>query len=87
MPTIDQLPPATAASDTDLIMASQGGVVRSVTRAQITSGYQPMFALQSGVVLGRGSDGSGSAESLTVGANLTVNNGTLSANAHMSLPS
>jgi hypothetical protein len=81
MPTIDQLPPATAASDTDLFMASQGGVVRSVTRAQITSGYQPMFALQSGVVLGRGSDGSGSAESLTVGANLTVNNGTLSANA------
>jgi hypothetical protein len=41
MPTIDQLPAATAASDTDGLPVSQGGVVRNVTRGQFVAGLQP----------------------------------------------
>lgn len=81
MPTIDQLPPATAAADTDMFMGSQGGIVRKISRAQITSGYQSSLTLASGSVLGRSSSGVGSPEVLTVGANLTVSAGILSANA------
>ena len=81
MPTIDQLPPATAAADTDMFMGSQGGILRKISRAQITNGYQPTLTLASGSVLGRSSSGVGSPEVLTVGENLTVSAGILSANA------
>jgi hypothetical protein len=79
MPTIDELSPATASYDTDEILASQSGVTVKVTRAQILSGIQPALAIPSGTVLGRESSGIGSPETLTLGANLVLNGGTLSA--------
>lgn len=81
MPTIDQLAPATAASDTDELMASQSGTARKVTRAQLVSGLQPQLALASGTLLGRASSGTGAAEQIAVGANLILNSGTLAAAA------
>lgn len=81
MPTIDQLAPATAAADTDEHVVSQAGTALKMTRAQILAGVQPQLALSSGVLLGRSSSGTGGPEALTVGANLTLVNGTLSASA------
>ena len=81
MPTIDQLAPATAASDTDELVASQNGIARKVTRAQLTAGLQPQLALPGSTLLGRSSAGIGAPELLSLGANLTLNNGTLSATA------
>ncbi len=81
MPTVGQLAPATAASDADELLVSQNGIARSITRAQFLSGYQPELSLASGTVLGRGSAGTGGLEELTIGANLTLNSGTLSATA------
>jgi hypothetical protein len=81
MPTIDQLAPATAASDTDELLASQSGVARKVTRAQIVSGLQPMLTVPSGKLVGRSSAGVGGPEPISIGANLTLSGGILSAAA------
>ncbi len=81
MPTIDQLAPATAASDTDELLASQNGIARKVTRAQVVAGLQPQLAVASGTLLGRSSTGLGDPEQLSVGANLVLNGGTLAATA------
>jgi hypothetical protein len=81
MPTIDQLAPATAASDTDEMLVSQNGIARKITRAQILAGVQPEIALASGVLLGRASSGTGAPESLEIGANLQLSGGMLSATA------
>ena len=81
MPTIDQLAPATAAADTDEHIVSQLGTALKMTRAQILAGVQPQLALQSGVLLGRSSAGTGAPESLSIGANLTLASGTLSASS------
>ena len=81
MPTIDQLPPATAASDTDELLVSQNGVARKITRRQVIAGLQPELLIASGSLLGRLSAGVGDPEPLAVGANLAINNGTLSAAA------
>ncbi len=45
MPTIDQLAPAPAASDTNEIPASQAGILRKLTRAQLLSGFQPSITI------------------------------------------
>jgi hypothetical protein len=79
MPTIDQLAPATAASDTDEFMVSQNGVVRSVTRAQVLAGVQPELSVASGTLLGGPSTGCGGPQQIGLGANLTLVAGTLSA--------
>ena len=81
MPTIDQLAPATAASDDDELLVSQAGITRKVTRAQVLSGVQPQLALANGNLLGRCTSGTGAAETIAIGANLVLNNGTLSADA------
>jgi hypothetical protein len=81
MPTIDQLAPATAASDTDELMVSQSGIARSITRAQLLAGIQPQLSVASGTLLGGSNTGSGSPEQIAVGANLTLVLGTLSAAA------
>jgi hypothetical protein len=81
MPTIDQLASATAASDTDEFMVSQSGIVRSITRAQVLAGVQPQLSVSSGTLLGGSSTGNGSPEQVTVGANLMLASGTLSAAA------
>lgn len=81
MPTIDQLAPATAASDTDELLASQNGIARKLSRAQLVAGLQPQLALASGMLLGRSATGLGGPEQVSVGANLVLNGGTLSATA------
>ena len=81
MPTIDELTPATAASDADEVPVSQGGVSRKLTRAQLLAGVQPELSLPAGALLGRSSAGTGSPEAITIGANLAVSDGTLSATA------
>lgn len=81
MPTIDQLAPATAASDTDLLVVEQSGITRKLTRAQLEAGLQPQLVLASGNLVGRSSAGTGPAEIVQLGANLALNAGTLSATA------
>lgn len=81
MPTIDQLPPATAASDTDEFVVTQSGIAVKVTRAQVLSGVQSQLAPASGTLLGRISPGLGAPESIAIGANLMLANGSLSATA------
>lgn len=72
MPTIDQLAPAPAASDTDELPASQGGTVRKLTRAQLLSGVQPSIALAPGSLLGRVSPSVGQPEPIVIGSGLTL---------------
>ena len=81
MPTIDELTPATAASDADEVPVSQGGISRKLTRAQLLAGVQTAISLPAGALLGRSSAGTGSPEVISIGANLAVSSGTLSATA------
>lgn len=81
MPTVDQLAPATAASDTDVLLTDQAGITRKITRAQLIAGLQPELAIPQGCVVGRGSSGVGAVEVIQVGANLSLNSGTISAAA------
>ena len=81
MPTISQLAPATAASDSDELVVNQAGTTRKVTRSQILAGVQPEIAARSGALLGRSSKGTGAPENLTVGENLILSGGTLAATA------
>ena len=81
MPTIDQLAPATAASDNDQLLVSQSGITRKVTRAQVLAGVQPQLAVGSGTLLGRASTGLGGPEQIKIGANLSLINGALTASA------
>jgi len=81
MTTIPDLPAATAAASSDLLPISQGGITRAASVSQLTAGLQPTLALTTGQLLGRVSSGSGGVENITVGANLSLASGTLSANA------
>ena len=81
MPTIDELPVATSVSDSDELPVSQSDTARKATRAQLLSGVQPALSVAQGTILGRVSAGSGSPEAITIGANLTLANATLSAPA------
>ena len=78
MPTVDQLTAATAAADTDALPASQSGILRRVSRAQLLAGTQPQITLPSGSLLGRASAGLGTPETITLGAGLALTGGTLS---------
>jgi hypothetical protein len=81
MPTIDELAPATSASDSDEILVSQAGIARKVTRAQVLTGVQQQIALPSGALLGRISTGTGGPEVIAVGQNLVLSGNTLTAAA------
>jgi hypothetical protein len=81
MPTIDELAPATAASDGDEIVVNQTGITRKITRAQVLAGLQPQLAIPTDTLMGRCSAGTGAPETIAVGANLSLANGTLSAQA------
>jgi hypothetical protein len=81
MPTIDELAPASSASDSDEMLVSQAGVTRKVTRAQMLNGVQPQLAVPSGSLLGNSGSGVGAPQVITVGSNLTFNGTTLSAAA------
>ncbi|GAN76346.1 hypothetical protein [Acidisphaera rubrifaciens] len=80
MPTIDQLPAASASADSDELIVSQSGIARKVTRAQLLAGVQTSFAVGTGELLGNTS-GSGVAEGIAIGGNLVLAGGTLSATA------
>jgi hypothetical protein len=81
MPTIDDLPAATAAADTDALMVSQTNSARKVTRAQLLAGLQPAIVVPAGDLLGNGGSTSAGPLPITVGSNLVLAGGTLSATA------
>ena len=66
MPTIDELAPATAASDGDEIPVSQNSITRKITRAQILAGVQAQLSIPAGTLLGRIPAGTGSPETIAV---------------------
>ena len=87
MPTINQLPPATAVTDTDAVLVSQGLFTRRVTRAQLLAGLQQQISVGQGQLLGRASTGNGPPETLSLGNNLSLSGMVLSANvAPLSVP-
>ncbi len=77
MPTIDQLDPAQATADADLLPLSQNGSVRHASRAQLLATTQPKLTLSQGLLLGRASSGVGAPEPLMLGANLAMVGNTL----------
>lgn len=79
MPSIADLAAASGVSDTDELPISQDGTTRRATRLQVLAGVQPRIALAQGELLGRLSSGSGAPEAVSVGANLTLTGGSLSA--------
>ena len=81
MPTIDELAPATSASDSDEFIVSQAGIARRITRAQVLNGLQPQVVITKGALLGRSSMGTGGPEVIDIGQNLALNGNTLSATA------
>lgn len=81
MTTIPELPSATAAAAADLLPISQGGITRAASVSQITAGLQPTIALAAGQLVGRISSGTGGVETITVGTNLSLSSGMLSATA------
>src|SRR5580693_8166663 len=81
MPTIDELAPASSASDSDEFIVSQAGIARKVTRAQVLNGVQTEFAVPAGSLLGNSGTGIGTPEAISVGQNLSFNGSTLSATA------
>src|ERR1700677_1206093 len=81
MPTIDELAPATAATDSDELPVSQNSITRKITRAQILAGVQTQLAIPAGTILGRSTAGTGSPETIAVGNYLSLASGTISAMA------
>ncbi len=81
MPTIDELAPATSASDADEFIVSQAGIARKVTRAQILNGVQAQLAVPAASLLGNPGQGIGLVSAIAVGENLSINGSTLSATA------
>jgi Right handed beta helix region/Pectate lyase superfamily protein len=81
MPTIDQLQAAVASSNTDELAVSQSGDTRKVTRAQLLAGLQPAISVPPGTLLGNSTGAASAPLSITVGSNLTLSNGIISAPA------
>ena len=81
MPTIDELAPASSASDSDEFIVSQAGIARKITRAQVLNGLQSQIAVPGGSLLGNAGTGFGPPEVITVGQNLSFDGSTLSAAA------
>ncbi len=80
MPTIPQLPSATATGAQDELPVSQGGITRAVTVAELLSGTQQAIEVPSPSILGRASLGPGGPEALAPGLGLAVQNASLLAN-------
>ena len=72
MPTLDQLAPAIAVSDTDEMLVSQNGICVKATRAQVIAGLQEELLLPRGSLMGGNSAGTAGPETISVGANLTL---------------
>jgi hypothetical protein len=80
MPTIQQLPAASQASDQDEVPVSQAGVTRAVSVGELLAGTQPAIRMGSQTVLGRTSFGPGGPEPLQVGPGIAVQAGMIAAN-------
>ena len=80
MPTIPQLPNATATGAQDEIPVSQAGVTRAVSVAELLSGTQAAIEVPSPSVLGRASLGPGAPEALGIGLGLALQGQSLLAN-------
>ena len=81
MPTIKQLPAATAVGGNDLLPVSQNGLTRSTAISTLLSNTQPLLSLAQGTLLGRVSIGLGAPEAVNVGTGLSVQTGTVLADA------
>lgn len=81
MPTIGQLPPAASVSDTDELAIFQNGQTLAATRAQLLAGVQQEITLPQNTLLGGLGPGTTAAAAITIGANLSLANGTLAASA------
>lgn len=81
MPTIDELAPASSASDSDEFIVSQAGIARKITRAQVLTGVQPQIAAAPASLLGNSGTLTGAPESISIGQNLFLSGSTLSASA------
>lgn len=79
MPTINQLPTATAVSPADSIPLSQSGTARSASIGTLLASTQPAIIVDSPALLGRISLGSGGPEKIGVGTGVTLTAGTLTA--------
>ncbi len=88
MPTIKQLPAATAIQATDLLPVSQGGATRALTIGGLLSSTQAAISLASGKLLGRVSQTAGGPEPIGLGTGLAVVAGSIAATAvdHLTLP-
>ncbi|HQU03049.1 MAG TPA: right-handed parallel beta-helix repeat-containing protein, partial [Acetobacteraceae bacterium] len=81
MPTIGQLPAALSVSDSDEIPIFQNGQTVAATRAQLLAGLQPALAVPANTLLGAIAPGNAAPGPISIGANLTLSNNSLSANA------
>ncbi len=80
MPTIGQLPSATAVGSSDLLPLSQNGLTRSVSVGALLSTTQPALSLSQGTLLGRLSPGTGGPEAVNIGTGLALTAGAVVAN-------
>ena len=80
MPTIPELPNATATGAQDELPVSQNGITRAVTVAELLSDTQPAIVIPSQTVLGRASLGPGGPEALGMGLGVGIQNASLTAN-------
>lgn len=88
MPTLSQLPMASAVTVTDMIPVSQAGTLRSASLGVVLQSVQPTITVDSQSLIGRTSLGSGSPEQVDVGVGLALHGSALSATGmdHASFP-
>jgi len=88
MPTIPQLPAASAAGEGDELPISQAGITRSVSVSELLASTQPLITLPSANLLGRVSLGPGGPEPVQVGVGLALAGPAIAATAldHLNLP-
>lgn len=88
MPTLSQLPAATAVTAADTIPVSQAGTLRSASLGVVFQSIQPTISVDSPSLVGRTSLGPGGPEQVDVGAGLSIVGSTLCANGldHGSFP-
>ena len=79
MPTISELPPASAVGAADLVPISQSGTTAATNVGNLLAGTQPAVLIPTGSLLGRNSLGVGGPELVSVGSGLTLATGTLAA--------
>ena len=79
MPTIKQLPAATAVTSSDLLPVSQNGLTRSLMVSTLLNSTQPLLSLAQETLLGRVSPGLGGPEAVGIGLGLAVQRGAVAA--------